>query len=120
MLKVGIPLLLAAVSVALLAPKKVRNALGVLGIVGILAALWAIGVLVVLLDRLVVVQDTIKVTGPMLRVGVPLLVAVVSAALLAPKKVRNALGVLGIVGILAALWAIGILVVVLVNLPVPQ
>ena len=56
----------------------------------------------------------------MLKVGIPLLLAVVSVALLAPKKVRNALGVLGIVGILAALWAIGILVVVLVNLPVPQ
>jgi hypothetical protein len=65
-------------------------------------------------------QDRIEVTGPMLKVGIPLLLAAVSVALLAPKKVRNALGVLGIVGILAALWAIGILVVVLINLPVPQ
>src|SRR5262249_61965764 len=103
MLKVGIPLLLAAVSVALLAPKKVRNALGVLGIVGILAALWAIGILVVLLDSLVVVQYTISFTGRVLWISDQLLVDVMCDTLLAPKFLSIALGVFGISCILPAL-----------------
>jgi len=44
-----IVVLLIVVSIALLVPKKVRDALGILGILGILAALWAIGFLVVVL-----------------------------------------------------------------------
>ena len=55
----------------------------------------------------------------MLRIGIPLLIAV-SIALFVPKKVRAALGILGILGILAALWAICVLVVVLIYLPPPQ
>jgi hypothetical protein len=56
----------------------------------------------------------------MLRIGIPLLLIVVSIALFVPKKVRAALGILGILGILAALWAIAVLAVVLINLPAPQ
>ena len=56
----------------------------------------------------------------MLRVGILLLIAIVSVALIAPKKIRNALGFLGIVGILALFRAIGILVIVLIYLPPPQ
>jgi hypothetical protein len=50
------------------------------------------------------------------RVGVFLLV-LLSLALLWPSKMRTALGV---VGLIAALAAIGVLIVVLINLPASQ
>jgi hypothetical protein len=64
-------------------------------------------------------QPQDKVATQMLRIGIPILIAV-SIALFVPKKVRAALGILGILGILAALWAIAALVVVLMYVPPPQ
>ena len=64
-------------------------------------------------------QAEIKAEAPMIRIGIPLLIAV-SIALFVPKKVREALGILGILGILAALWAIAVLAIVLINFPTPQ
>ncbi|MGH6846861.1 MAG: hypothetical protein ACREC0_05335 [Methylocella sp.] len=50
------------------------------------------------------------------RIGFFLLIVLLVSALLWPSKIRTALGIVGVIALLAA---IGVLIVVLINLPAP-